>query len=84
MGVFRKRRKYQPEVITLPGGLHVTLERPWSEYTIAELAVLGITPGMGIDPGSSPVASIVASGPRKRGPMRRAVWHRRTTRKGKP
>lgn len=47
MRIFRKAKRNKEETITLPDGRQVTLDRDWSEYTIEDLAALGITPGMG-------------------------------------
>lgn len=47
MEIVWKRRRRAATTVTLPNGSQVVLDRPFSEYTIDELAVLGITPGMG-------------------------------------
>jgi len=47
MRIFRKAKRNREETVTLPDGRQITLDRDWSEYTIEELAALGITPGMG-------------------------------------
>jgi hypothetical protein len=43
----RTPKRAESTVVELPDGSTTTLDRPFSEYTIAELAELGITPGMG-------------------------------------
>lgn len=45
----------------LPDGTQVELDRPFSEYTSAELAALGITPGLG---GEDTIAIIAPDSPR--------------------
>lgn len=49
MRISRKGKRNREETVTLPDGRQITLDRDWSEYTIEELAALGITPGMGGD-----------------------------------
>ncbi|MGC4174354.1 hypothetical protein [Demequina sp.] len=43
----RKPAHAKDSVVHLPDGTSVTLDRPFSEYTIEELAALGIKPGLG-------------------------------------
>ena len=45
--MLRLRTEKLPLEVTLPDGTRVTLDRPWHEYSIEDLAALGITPGMG-------------------------------------
>ncbi len=47
--VWLGRNEHPAGEVTLPDGRRVTLDRPFHEYSIGELAALGITPGMGGD-----------------------------------
>jgi len=64
MRIFRKAKRNREETITLPDGRQVTLDRDWSEYTIDDLAALGITPGMGADTGMEIVVTVTPRDPR--------------------
>jgi hypothetical protein len=64
MRIFRKARRIRNETITLPDGRQITLDRDWSEYTIEELATLGITPGMGAETGTEVVVRVIPRDPR--------------------
>ena len=62
MRIFRKAKRNREETVTLPDGRQITLDRDWSEYTIEELAALGITPGMG--GGAAVVVRVIPRDPR--------------------
>jgi hypothetical protein len=47
MRIFGKGRRPRELAVTLPNGQTITLDRAFSDYSTAELAALGITPGLG-------------------------------------
>lgn len=47
MQMFGRATHKREEKVTLPDGRQISLDRDFSEYTIEELAALGITPGQG-------------------------------------
>jgi len=43
--------------ILLPNGDRIYLSKPWQQYTVSELAALGLKPNMSL-PGASPIGNI--------------------------